>query len=237
VIVDRCLQQHAELLKRLDEWFRSLQSRHGYQMRCAKGCARCCCGLFDISLPDALHVAEGFSLLSEERKSMVAAAAAAIQQQMILNCPQLKEPFFLHDLSENTVDRLVERIGDVRCPLLDERNGCLIYDYRPLACRLEGVPMVDAHDGRFGDWCDLNFTRGLTRELAEEFRLDYYQIQETESDATRRLSSCFLDKPQEAITLFIPSVIVASRIFRKLSLRVADSSSRIDRVSASGGYQ
>ena len=28
----------------------------------------------------------------------------------------------------------------VRCPLLDEENRCLLYDARPITCRLYGVP-------------------------------------------------------------------------------------------------
>ncbi len=38
-----------------------------------------------------------------------------------------------------------------------------IYE-RPMACRLEGVPMVDTRHGLLGDWCDLNFTGGVPED-------------------------------------------------------------------------
>jgi len=37
-----------------------------------------------------------------------------------------------------------------RCPLLGSHDECLVYECRPLACRLEGAPMVDSRDGPFG---------------------------------------------------------------------------------------
>ncbi len=57
--------------------------------------------------------------------------------------------------------------------------------------------MVDARDGLFGDWCELNFTAGISPQMAEDLRLDYYGIQETE----------------EGPTIFIPSVICAEPWF------------------------
>ncbi len=207
------MQQHDELLDSLAKWFRSVQSAYGGRMQCAKGCARCCHGLFDVSLPDAMRIAHGYRLLPEVLKSAVAGIALDIQHQIVRECPELKEPCFLHELSEDRIDSIVDRIGEVRCPMLDEGDRCLIYDLRPLACRLEGVPMVDAHDGVFGDWCELNFREGVTPELAESLRLDYCGIQAIEGEATAKLSKILLGTPHEQVTLFIPSVITALDLF------------------------
>lgn len=153
-------------------------------MSCRQGCARCCHGLFDISIPDSQRVAEGFRTIPREVREQVAERAAMIQSRIEEEEPDLGYPFYLNSLSQDRVDRLVEAIGDVRCPFLDESDSCLIYEYRPIACILEGVPMVDVHDGLFGDWCELNFRDGFSPEMQPDLRLDYYEVQEAEQETT-----------------------------------------------------
>jgi Fe-S-cluster containining protein len=216
------LRKHEEWLKNLDAWFQSIRSAQASRMQCANGCARCCHGLFDVSLPDALLIMQGFRRLSSHRRQTVFDAASAIQKQILRECPELEAPYFLCGLSEDTIDRIAERVGEVRCPLLDEADCCLIYGYRPLACRLEGVPMVDARDGLFGDWCELNFRGGAAPELLESLRLDYYRIQDAECAATAHLSQHLFGVRREEMTIFIPSAIVASDALLSLSLGVLE---------------
>jgi hypothetical protein len=82
--------------------------------------------------------------------------------------------------------------------------------------------MVDINDGLFGDWCELNFKEGVSAELAEDLRLDYYEIQTIEQEVTGHLSQYFGASPQKEATLFIPSVIAASDVFRILSHKVSE---------------
>lgn len=187
------LYRHDQLLQELDRRFHSIQSRYASQMQCRHECARCCHGLFDISIPDAMQLEKGFEKLSAESRKPVTERASAIHRRIMEECADLEPPFFLNVLSEDRIDKLVEEIGDVRCPFLGTKDSCLIYEYRPIACRLEGLPMVDARDGLFSDWCELNFRQGMAPELAKDLRLDYYAIQQIEQD----------------VTLFIPSVIYA----------------------------
>lgn len=48
------LQRHREFLVGVERWFESIRRKHSGEMQCGRGCAPCCRGLFDISLPDAL---------------------------------------------------------------------------------------------------------------------------------------------------------------------------------------
>jgi Fe-S-cluster containining protein len=203
------LQMHDSLVSRLDKWFQSIQAKHGDRMHCARGCSKCCYGLFDISLPDALRVASAFSMLPQEIRSAAAKRSSAIQKKIIQEGMELQEPFFLNKISEEKIDQLVESVSDVLCPLLDWNDHCLIYGHRPIACRLEGIPMVDSHDGLFGDWCELNFKEGVSSALAEDLRLDYYELQAVEREATAGLSHRLLGIRQDEVTIFLPSIIAA----------------------------
>ncbi len=213
MILHSSLQKHNSLANYLDKWFRLIRDKYADQMQCGCGCAQCCHGLFDISLPDALLTARAFGLLPREIKSGIIEASSEIQEKIALEGRELQDPFFLDKLSQDRIDQLAESVHDGGCPLLDDNNRCLIYEDRPIACRLEGVPMVDIHDGVFGDWCELNFKEGVSSELAADFRLDYHELQAVEQEVTAHLSSLLLGSRQEEVTAFLPSVIASFDTF------------------------
>jgi Fe-S-cluster containining protein len=201
------MQRHREFLEGVERWFASVRRKHAGQMQCGRGCAQCCHGIFDISLPDAVLLAEGLAALPPELLERVKEAARAIQEGITKSTPELSTPHLLHVLSAERIDAIVERANSPRCPLLGEDNQCLVYEHRPLACRLEGVPMVDVRDGLFGDWCELNFTRGVPEEALTDLQLDYYDLQKVEEIATEILSDALLRDCRRDATVFIASVI------------------------------
>jgi Fe-S-cluster containining protein len=204
---------HKRLLRNIDAWFASVRRTQASQMQCGRGCALCCYGLFDISLPDALEVMEGFSKLPDETRAQVAARSAEIQAVIAKAAPELERPFLLSALNEERIDEIVDRAGGQRCPFLGEENQCLIYEHRPLACRLEGAPMVDARDGLFGDWCGLNFTNGVPSDALQDLCQAYYGIQEVEDRCAESLSQARWGRGQSRLTTFIPSLVVEYEAF------------------------
>jgi Fe-S-cluster containining protein len=197
-VPDARIAEYAELRRRLQERFRAVRAKYANHMRCAQGCALCCHGLFDVSVPDALLIARGFRALPAPVRVEVVQKATAIQEK--LSGPAgFEPPYLLDGFSAGQIDALVESAGEVRCPFLDDRNACLIYAFRPLQCLLEGIPMVDFKDGLFGDWCELNFVDGVSARMAEDLRLDYYEIREVEQD----------------LTVFVPSAICAAEYWTR----------------------
>jgi Fe-S-cluster containining protein len=146
-------------------------------------------------------------VLPEQIKSVVLSRALSIRKNVLRECAELADKDFLESIRPERIDQIVERFSDVRCPFLDEHDRCLIYEHRPLACRLEGIPMVDLNDGLFGDWCEMNFTGGVTPGIEEDFRLDYYEIQNVERAATAYLAQRLTGQPQDEVTLFIASAL------------------------------
>jgi Fe-S-cluster containining protein len=136
----------------VDEWFRAIRQRYGGQMQCGKGCSACCYGLFDISLADAADVARGFEKLPPDLQLRVRLRAMDLHRAIVERTFHEEDP---------RLDEIVDKANSPACPCLGEAGECLIYEDRPMACRLEGVPMVDVHEGLFGDWCELNFVDGV----------------------------------------------------------------------------
>src|SRR5689334_19636010 len=140
----------------IDAWFKRIREKYTNQMQCGKGCTACCHGLFDISLADADSVATGFRKLPDDVQRIVHLKACQLDADI--------DPKILGD-DDPRIDDIVENASSAPCPCLGDSGECLIYDDRPLPCRLEGVPMVDVRDGVFGDWCELNFKDGVSHSM------------------------------------------------------------------------
>jgi Fe-S-cluster containining protein len=161
----------------IDEWFSNIREKFANHMQCGKGCTACCHGLFDISMEDASKVLEGLQQLPREIQIRVREKADDINKDMRRCDPQLPHPLVLNQ-DDPRIDAIVDAANSPACPFLGDAGECLIYDYRPLACRLEGVPMIDIKTGPFGDWCELNFMNGIPAEARSMLALDYDALEQ-----------------------------------------------------------
>jgi Fe-S-cluster containining protein len=212
------MQSYRQSLEALDRWFSSIVNAYPGRMQCRLGCASCCYGLWDVSLPDAFLAAEGIRWLPPDVLDAVRGRASEIQRTIRRLAPELAPPYFLDALGEEGIDRIVEAAGSPGCPFLGNGDRCLIYEYRPLACRLEGVPMVDLGDGPFGDWCELNFTDGIPGDARRDLALDYAGLQEMEDSLGERIAVEVLGRQGAGITVFLPSVAAEFESFWRMYL-------------------
>lgn len=207
------LDVYDRFLKDLDTWFRAVRIKYGDRMECGRGCTGCCYGLFDVALPDALRVAAGYRHLAPDVRNRVLERSALMHERLNAAAPGLKEPFLLHRIPESEVDRLTDLFDAVPCPFLGSGEECLIYEYRPLACILEGVPMIDARDGLFDDWCELNFGAGVAGDVGADLVLDYYGMEAMGERTTEELLRSIPCFSGEETTVFLPSIVVSYESF------------------------
>lgn len=131
------------LLGEIDVWFEScLQSAPVGMLACRQGCSACCRGLFDITLLDAFLLKEGFAGLPEAMQAQVLARCRSRLPELQLRWPQLHPPYLLNALPDDSWTAMPEEDA-TPCPLLGGDGLCLIYPFRPMTCRLHGLPNVD----------------------------------------------------------------------------------------------
>ncbi len=182
--MNEVIKQYGKLLAEVDSWFTGAAAAYPEEIRCGKGCSDCCRALFDITLLDALFLQQGFRKLAPDVREKVLAEAesrvAALQRQW----PELAHPYLLNHRSEDEWQELMPEGDETPCLLLDNDGHCLVYENRPMTCRLHGLPLIDIggevmHD----EWCTENFVgtdplamTGLAGEFdrffREEVRLD-----------------------------------------------------------------
>jgi Fe-S-cluster containining protein len=190
----------------IDGWFKQIRLKYASQMQCGKGCTACCHGLFDISLADAVEVARGFQKLPPELQQEIYSEAEKLYERIVSGVPGSGDPI-VFDEDDPRIDEIVDSANTPKCPLLGPAGESRIYEHRPLACRLEGVPMVDIHQGLFGDRCELNFKDGIPEGAIADVQQDYDHIDAIQEARSMDVAARAGLRDPTVIT-FIPSVIV-----------------------------
>lgn len=131
-------------LEHLDRWFASVRGRHPGVIPCRQGCSACCHGPFDISAADALLLREGLATLAVADREQVRARGRQLLERMRRLAPAWRAPWDLAQLGEDAFDTITESLAAEPCPLLDAEGACRVYAYRPMVCRLMGLPMMTA---------------------------------------------------------------------------------------------
>jgi Fe-S-cluster containining protein len=212
------LDRYGALLAEVDTWFQRCLDQHSAHIACRNGCSACCRGLFDITLLDAFYLKKGFDKLPEALKAEIVKKALMRLEQLSLLNPAFVEPWLLNGIPEDDWDALMPEEDETPCLLLSETGGCLVYDYRPMTCRLNGIPLIDVSgEELFDEWCTLNFTGEEPRDLAE-LRFGFTELFAQELLLFQELIRCLTGSARNEVDLFIPAAIVldCSEIIRAI---------------------
>lgn len=202
------LGEYRGLLTDVDQWFGRSIIQSGERIRCAAGCAECCRGLFDITLLDAALLKQGFDRLDGETRERVLVQCRERLVGLRRLWPAFDLPYILNDHPEEEWKLLMLEDDETPCPLLGPDGRCLVYDYRPMTCRLHGLPLVDLmgevhHD----EWCTLNYVD--VDPLADTgIRGDFTRIFREEVRLFRHFSRQLLGREFRELDTFIPTALL-----------------------------
>jgi Fe-S-cluster containining protein len=138
--LEHVFKKYEAFVQQLDGLFDSVRQQYADCVKCKLACSDCCHALFDLSLVEALYINSKFlDTVVDEKKATILEGANKSDRQIY----QLKRKAFkaveTGDKTEEQV--LFEMAAErVRCPLLNEENRCDLYAFRPVTCRLYGIP-------------------------------------------------------------------------------------------------
>lgn len=136
--------KYQELCKEADLLFSTIGENFPQCVTCQPGCSDCCHALFDLSLVEAMHINKAFTEkygYGPERSQILQRAS---DQDRHLT--KLKRELFRAEKNGEAQDKIMTMAAStrMRCPLLDDNDRCLLYEERPITCRLYGVPLAIA---------------------------------------------------------------------------------------------
>ncbi|NOX33360.1 MAG: YkgJ family cysteine cluster protein [Deltaproteobacteria bacterium] len=135
--------KYEALVQMADAVFDRVKKEYPKEVFCREKCSDCCYAIFDLTLIEALYlndkVLEKFS--GKEKNNLIEISNKTDRVLVKMKRDAYKEV-------KNGADQL-EIVGKmsqerVRCPLLGEDNLCILYDHRPITCRVYGIPTSTA---------------------------------------------------------------------------------------------
>lgn len=135
-------EAYRQLRANSDRLFAKIASQYPECVSCKPGCSDCCHALFDLSLVEAMHINEAFRKKFDYGPQRSAILERASSQDRELT--RLKRSMFHNEKEGKPVNEIIDMAGSVRmrCPLLDENDRCMMYEERPITCRIYGVPVA-----------------------------------------------------------------------------------------------
>lgn len=135
--------KYEKLVASVDEIFRRVREQCGEAVTCRPGCSDCCHAVFDLGLVEALYINQKFNerLQGLERQAVIERADEAERRQA-----KLAKKAFKRSEQGAQAEEILEEVAKkrIRCPMLQDDDTCVLYDARPITCRLYGIPLAIA---------------------------------------------------------------------------------------------
>jgi len=135
--------KYEALVGMVDQVFDRVKKEFPKEVFCREKCSDCCYAIFDLTLIEALYLNHKFSenFSGKEKAELIAIADKTDRALAKMKRDAYKKVKDGADQLEIVGRMSQER---VRCPLLGENNLCLMYDKRPITCRVYGIPTSTA---------------------------------------------------------------------------------------------
>jgi Fe-S-cluster containining protein len=132
-------EKYKIIVESADKVFDQIKKEHSECVKCKIECSDCCHALFDLSLLEAIYI----SLMFREKFSgaeldQLLEKANKSDRQIY----KLKKDAYRDYKEGKDETAIIEKMAEerVRCPMLNDSDQCDIYDFRPITCRLYGIP-------------------------------------------------------------------------------------------------
>ena len=178
-------EKYEALVTQADGAFDRVKNTHADCVKCEEKCADCCFALFDLTLIEALYIHHKFyeKYQGSEKAELLEKSNRADRRIYKIKRKAYSDLQAGKNEGEILAAMAFER---VRCPLLNEKELCDLYEYRPITCRFYGIPTAI---GGAGHTCGKSgFKQG---EKYPTVNLDavYSQLQQISAELLRDIQS------------------------------------------------
>lgn len=149
------LARFQSLLEEIQATFTAMREKFPDEVCCKPGCVDCCHACFDVSLMEKVYIQQGLEKLRDDQT-----AVAEIMQGAMQAKNEIERYVAASDEQGGSI--VYEGISRwrVKCPMLLDGQTCAIYEFRPVTCRVYGLP---TSIGGHGHVCGFSgFDKGKT---------------------------------------------------------------------------
>ena len=125
------------LTTKADHAFQRMEGEFSECIKCDLHCSDCCHAVFGLFMIEAVFLKQDFDQLDEGERAEALKRGYEADKELEKLERMLKE--FENDPQMRAYSMARARI---RCPLLNDDNECILYPYRPITCRVYGIPTM-----------------------------------------------------------------------------------------------
>jgi len=132
-------EKYEALVANVDQIFTKVKQEYPREVFCREKCSDCCYAMFDLSIIEAIYLNHKFhEKFKGTEKSALIDEAAKTDRAIV----KLKRDAYKEFKSGKTEVEILGKMSmeRIRCPLLGSNNMCILYESRPITCRLYGIP-------------------------------------------------------------------------------------------------
>jgi Fe-S-cluster containining protein len=135
--------KYEAVVQMVDAVFERVKKDYPKEVFCREKCSDCCYAIFDMTLIEALYLNDQFlKRFSGKIKDDIMEIADKTNRSLV---KMKRDAYRKVKDGGNELAVIAEMSKErVRCPLLGEDNLCLMYDSRPITCRIYGIPTSTA---------------------------------------------------------------------------------------------
>ena len=132
-------EKYEAVVDMADQVFARIQKDFPKCVKCTVKCSDCCHALFDLTLIEAIYINYQFNkrIKGKGKIRLIERANKADRKTHMVKKQAYKNKKAGKNETEILMDIAAER---VRCSLLNDNEMCDLYEYRPITCRLYGIP-------------------------------------------------------------------------------------------------
>ncbi|MFZ5899057.1 MAG: YkgJ family cysteine cluster protein [Bacillota bacterium] len=141
---DELFTRYEQLGLAADLAFERMQREYADAVKCQRGCTDCCYALFGLFPVEAAYLKNQFAKLDPSLQQEILKRADEAEERLKQVQERLNE-LYPDDPEMQSYAMARER---VRCPLLNDQGDCALYPFRPVTCRVYGIPTTVHGTGR-----------------------------------------------------------------------------------------
>ena len=128
-------KQYEELVNKADQAFQKMGQEYGSCIKCKRQCSDCCNAIFGLFLIEIAFIQHHFSRLDGMVRQEVIVRADKAAEDL----KKIEEKLQAYDDDPQMKSYALSK-ERLRCPLLDVNQECTLYPFRPITCRVYGIP-------------------------------------------------------------------------------------------------
>lgn len=130
-------REYELLAAKASQAFRKMEGDYGSCIKCRLHCVDCCHAVFGLFLIESVYIKHHFDQLNRRERRRALSRADQADKDLLKIEKKLQMDRNNRPVQADAIAR--ER---VRCPLLKDDGECLLYPFRPITCRVYGIPTV-----------------------------------------------------------------------------------------------